>query len=381
MGADEFEVVVVGVGSMGSMALWRLARRGVRALGIEQFEPGHDRGSGHGESRIIRTAYYEGPEYVPLIRSAFQLWRELESESGRPLLTMTGALMIGRLEDELIRGVLRSVEEHGLEHELMDHAEARRRHPQHRLLPSEVALFERDAGVLRPEAAVRAAAARAVELGAELVTGRRVTALSFEEGGVAVRAGDMTYRAERAVVSPGAWLPTLLPELALPIQIERQVQVWFPAEPIQSFLPESFPVFMHEREGRLLYGLPSLDGSTVKAAIHHEGRAADPDQLEREVTEAELRRVSELVAERLEGVAPAPARAAVCMYSNSADYHFIVGPHPQSPETILLGGFSGHGFKFAPVIGEAAAQWAASGATRLPIGGFSPTRFASGRER
>ena len=373
--------MIVGAGSMGSMALWRLARRGLRVLGVEQFEPGHDRGSGHGESRIIRTAYYEGPEYVPLVRSAFKLWRELESESGLQLLTMTGALMIGRREDGLVRGVLRSIQGHGLEHELMDQAEARRRHPQHRLLASEVALFERDAGVLRPEAAIRAAAARAVELGASLVTGRRVTELSFEEGGVAVRAGESVYRAGRAVVAPGAWLPKLLPQLGLPLRIERQVQVWFPARRTESFLPASFPVFMHQREGTLLYGLPSLDGSTVKVAIHHEGLAADPDRLEREVTEAELRRVSALVEERLEGLDPNPVRAAVCMYSNSPDDHFVVGPHPEAPGTFLLGGFSGHGFKFAPVIGEAAAEWAASGATRQPIGGFSPTRFTAARGR
>ena len=377
MAAERFDVVVVGVGSMGSMALWRLARRGLRVLGVEQFEPGHDRGSGHGESRIIRTAYFEGQEYVPLVRSAFQLWRELESESGRPLLTMTGALMIGRPEDELVRGVLRSIQEHGLEHELLDQQEARRRHPQHRLLPTEVALFERDAGLLRPEAAVRAAAERAVELGAQLVTGRRVSGLSFQEGGVQVDAGGATYRARRAVVSPGAWLPRLLPELELPIEIERQVQVWFPARRIESFLPEAFPVFMHERDGLLLYGLPSMDGATVKVAVHHEGRPADPDRLDREVTEAELDHVSELVGERLEGLEPVAARAAVCMYSNSPDYRFVVGTHPRAPATIVLGGFSGHGFKFAPVIGEAAAEWAATGGTRHPIGRFSPTRFAS----
>src|SRR5437588_111710 len=197
------DVLVVGVGSVGSMALWRLAGRGVRAVGLERFEPGHDHGSGHGESRMIRSAYSEGPRYVPLVREAFGLWRELEAEAGAELLTVTGGLMIGRAAGALVAGALASARAHGLEHE-----------------------------VLEPAA---------------------------------------------------AWLGGLLPGLGLPLRVERQVMTWFPADEPDRFAPERFPVFIRERPGGHGYGLPSLDGRTVKVAIHHGGRPVDPDRPDRAV--------------------------------------------------------------------------------------------------
>jgi sarcosine oxidase len=369
------DVIVVGVGSMGSMTLWRLARRGIAAIGIEQFEPGHDRGSGHGESRIIRTAYYEGPDYVPLVRSAYGLWRELEAETGTHLLTMTGAIMIGHPRDELLAGVLRSIREHGLEHDLLDRAETHRLYPQHRLLPSEMAVVEREAGFLFPELAIRTATSRATALGAGLLTGTRVTSMVLDRGMVTVVAGGEAYRARRAVVSVGPWLGKLLPELRLPIRVERQLQAWFPAKRLEDFLPARFPVFMHERAGTYLYGLPSLDGRTVKVAVHHQGRDADPDALLREAEEAELSPLSAMVEDRLRGLVPRPSRLSVCMYDNTPDIHFIVGRHPSAENVIVLGGFSGHGFKFAPVIGDAATDLVLDGSTGYPIAGFDPTRF------
>jgi sarcosine oxidase len=372
------DVIVVGAGTMGSLALWRLASRGVAALGLEQFAPGHDRGSGHGESRMTRTAYFEGPEYVPLVQAALPLWRELEAEAGVELLTMTGGLMIGRPDGELVGGALRSARAHGLACELLGAAEAAARFPQHRLARDEVALWEEDAGVLRPERAIRAAAERAVALGAELVTGVRVTAIEADGDGVAVRTGDAVHRARHAIVCAGPWLGRLLPELGLPLDVERQVMTWFPAADPALFAPDRFPVFVHERADRAAYGLPSLDRATVKVAIHHGGRGGDPDALDRAVTEADMAPAAAYVAEVLPGLTPVPSRAVVCMYTNTPDLHFVVGP-AGPPGVTVVAACSGHGFKFAPVMGEIAADLALAGRTAHDIAGFSPARLRSGR--
>ena len=368
------DVIVVGAGTMGSMALWRLARRGASVIGLEQFAPGHDRGSGHGESRMIRTAYFEGPEYVPLVQAAFPLWRELEAEAGVDLLTMTGALMIGPPGGELVSGALRSARAHGLAYQLLGPAEAAARFPQHRLAAGEVALWEEGAGVLRPERSIEAAAGRARALGATLVTGARVAAIDDAFEAVEVRAAGAAYRARHVVVCAGAWLGRLLPRLGLPLVVERQVMTWFRADDPGRFAPERFPVFVHERPGRPAgYGLPSLDGATVKVALHHGGRPGDPDALDREVTHGDVAPVSAFVAEALAGLAPSPVRSAVCMYTNAPDERFVAA---RMGRVTVLGGFSGHGFKFAPVMGEIAADLALEGMTAHAIESFNPMRFS-----
>src|SRR5438105_730700 len=207
---------------MGACTLWRLAARGVQAVGFEQFQPGHDRGASHGETRIIRTAYYEGAEYVPLVRAAFGLWRELEAGAGRQLLTMTGALMIGSPDSELVSGASRSAGEHHLEHEVLDAATVEQRFPQHRLEAGEVALYEKDAGVLRPDACVAAAATMAERLGAEVRSGSPAPSLDELEA---------SY--DQVVVCAGAWLPRLVPGLA--ISVERQVMAWFQPRDVAEF--------------------------------------------------------------------------------------------------------------------------------------------------
>jgi sarcosine oxidase len=371
------DVLVLGAGTMGSMTLWRLARRGASVIGVERFAPGHDRGSGHGESRMIRTAYFEGPEYVPLVQASFPLWRELEAEAGVSLLTMTGALMIGRPDGPLISGAVRSARLHGLGYELLEPSEVGRRFPQHRLAAGEVALWEEGAGVLRPELAIRAAAERACELGATLVTGAAASVAVDGDGAVSVRAGDTRFRARHVVVCAGPWLGGLLPGLRLPLVVERQVMTWFAAEDPARFAPERFPVFIHERSGPAGYGLPTLDGATVKVAFHHGGVATDPDAVDREVGEADVAPVAAFVAEALTGLSTRPARAGVCLYTNTPDEHFVVGPAPGLSGVTVVSACSGHGLKFAPVIGEIAADLALEGRTAFAIEGFSPLRFSA----
>ncbi len=320
------DVAVVGTGTMGSFALWRLAKRGVKAIGFERFEPGHDKGSGHGESRIIRTAYPEGSSYVPLVRSAYPLWRELERETGASLLTVTGGLLIGRPEGSLVEGALKSGQEHALPYEVLEARQPEQRYPQHRIGTDEVAVHERTAGVLRPEAAIRAASRRAAEMGATLFKNTTVEAVEDTGNGVEIGAAGRTYRARRAVVSVGSWLGKLLPDLSLPLAVERQILAWFPARDPGLFAPDQCPIFIRQAGGMEWYGFPSLDGSTVKAAVHHHGQEADPDGIDREVRQEDVEPISRLAREYLPGLVSSPTRSQVCMYTNTPDHDFLVGP-------------------------------------------------------
>jgi sarcosine oxidase len=369
------DVVVVGVGTAGSAALWRLARRGVAVVGVEQFEPGHDRGSGHGESRIIRTAYHEDPAYVPLVREAWPLWRSLEEESGAAVLTQTGALMIGPAGGELLTGVAAAVRTHGLDHQLLDGEACRRRFPQHRLHPGDEAVFEPDAGFLRPELAIKAMTARATASGATLLTGHRVHAVEPAPDGVRVVLDGRTITARHGVVCAGAWLPGLLPTFAGPLEVERQVQAWFPVADPMVYTPERFPVFIREHDKHFLYGFPTLDGKTVKVGIHHEGRTVEPDEIDRTIHDADTAPLGALVAALVDGADPMPSRAAICMYTNAPDGHFVIGRVPGIDTLTVVSACSGHGFKFAPVVGEIAADLAVDGASDRPIALFDPRRL------
>lgn len=302
------DVAVVGLGAMGSMALWRLAARGVAAAGFDRFSPPHDRGSSHGESRIIRTACAEGAFYVPLIREAFALWRELEADSGTGLVTMTGALMIGRRDGGLVGGALASCAAHGLEHRVLDGDEAAERFPQHLLDAEDVALWEPQAGVLRPEACIAAALTRAEMLGAGVNRAAPVVAIEEDAARVVIRlAGGGAVEARRCVVATGSWTGRLVPELNAYLQVERQVLAWFALDAAVLFLPDRFPVFVRElSDGLLRYGVPTLDGRSIKLAVHHEGATADPDAIDREVSAGDLAPLEEFVTTRLRGVSTGP---------------------------------------------------------------------------
>ena len=355
-------VAVVGLGVMGACTLWRLAARGIAATGFERFQPGHDQGASHGETRIIRTAYYEGAEYVPLAEESFGLWRELEAASGRDLLTMTGALMIGGPDSELVSGALHSARLHGLEHDLLEAEAIRSRFPQHQLTEGTVALYEEAAGVLRPEACVLAAVEVAQRLGAEVRGGRPAPGLT-----------ELEAAHDHVVVCAGAWLPELLPDLR--VEVERQVMAWFRPRDVAEFRPDRFPVFMRQMpEGGDRFGVPALDGDLVKIGIHHEGERTDIAHIDREIRDRDRLLVEEFVAATLPGLEPEVVRAKVCMYTNTPDRHFLVGAAPGRANVTVLGGFSGHGFKFASVLGDIAADLATEGRTAHPIDLFNPAR-------
>jgi sarcosine oxidase len=247
------DVAVVGLGAMGSMALWRLAERGAAAVGVDRFDPPHDRGSSHGESRLIRTAYAEGAWYVPLMHEGWRLWRELEALSGVELLTTTGALMVVPRDGELLSGALASAREHELEHEILDATAASRRWPQHVLGVDDHVLYEPAAGVLRPEACIGAALARARSLGATTRTSTRVTAIETHGDSTVLRLDDGdTIHTRRCIVAAGSWTGMMLPELAAQLRVERQLTAWFEVNDPRAFAPLRFTVFMSElAAGRL----------------------------------------------------------------------------------------------------------------------------------
>jgi sarcosine oxidase len=368
------KVIVLGLGGMGSAAAAHLAARGAEVVAVEQFEPGHDRGSSHGESRIIRQAYFEDPAYVPLVLRAYELWEDLEREDPG-LFRLTGGLFLGRPETDAVSGSLASAREHGLPHQVLDAGEIRRRFPAFAPRDDEVGVHEERSGFVRPERAVLAHWRRARAAGAELVTAR---ALSWSAGddGVRVETSAGTVEGDRLVVTPGAWAPTMLADLGLPLVVSRQAVFWFrPTDPAAYALGTQ-PVFVWERPGLSPYGFPCLDeDGGVKIGLHHRGAVTDPDEVDRVVTAADVAEVADLVRPLLPTLPGTYLRAITCLYTTTPDHDFVIGLHPRHPDVAIACGFSGHGFKFVPVVGEVLADLALDGTTARPIGLFDPTRF------
>ena len=375
--AEHYSAIVVGLGGMGSAALAQLALRGVRALGLEQYHPAHALGSSHGGSRIIRKAYFEHPSYVPLLLRAYELWHELQQRTGASLLLPTGGLMAGYEGSEIVAGALRSAREHGLAHELLTAAEIRRRFPMLRPQQDEVAVYEPDAGVLFPELCVLAHLQVAVAAGAEARFGVRVRGWRPLDCGAAVETDAGEIACDRLILTAGPWLRQLAPALGIPLRPERNVMHWFAPVPGAPDLgPAALPVYIVEREGgHVFYGMPDLPGQGIKVAFHYSGEATAPETVDRNVSPAEIDAMRSALAGWIPDAAGAWRSSTVCLYTNTPDLHFVIGPHPQHPEAILAGGFSGHGFKFCSVVGEILAELATAGATQHDIRLFVPRRF------
>jgi len=383
---ESFDTIIKGLGAMGSAAAYQLARRGARVLGLERYNAGHDHGSSHGQSRIIRQAYYEHPAYVPLLLRAYELWAEIEREAGEQLLTITGGIMIGEAGSKVVAGSIRSAREHNLQYDLLDAVDIRRRFPPLTPSPNIIALYERLGGVLYPETAIRAYLRRAAAHGATLRF--EEPALSWEAAAsgdrVRVTTARHTYEAERLVIAAGAWAPELLRELGLPLTVKRNVLYWFePAGGRDPFLPVRCPIYIWEAEdGSSFYGFPALSGSPagVKVAFHNFGPLCTPETIDRQVYEHEIAHIQHWMAERI----PALSRgtfidARTCLYTLTPDMDFVIGFSPQHPQVVIASPCSGHGFKFASVVGEIIADLATTGTTRQPIEPFMPTRFGDDR--
>lgn len=358
------------------MVLWQLAEAGVSTVGFEQYGVGHDRAAAGGESRIFRTAYLEGPQYVPLLSRAHELWGRLESESGRALLTLNGGLMIGPHDSEEIVNVLASAQRYDLPYEVLEPQAMAERYPQHRLQPGEIAVLDRRAGVLRPEFAVRAAVQCALGRGASVVTGTRVLEIDPDPYGVRVRAGDRDYRFEQVVVTAGPWTGRFAPELDGSVSAEELVMTWYPARDVEAYTPDRFPVFIRAGGEYGAFGIPTLDGGSVKVAAHAPyARLQSADALDRNVDPQLLDPINETVANTLPGLDPYPVRVSAYMDAYTADGHGLVGAMPGAENVWVLGGFSGHGFKMSPAFGQIAADLVQHGTTAWDIGHLRPDRF------
>jgi len=378
--AERYDVIVVGLGAMGGAAALHLARRGQRVLGLEQFTMAHDRGSSHGLSRIIRQAYFEDPAYVPLVLRAYELWDELSRASGgESLMQTTGALMIGPADSELVVGSLRSAEQWGLDHEVLDAAGIHRRFPTFTPTSEMVALYEPQAGLLMPEAGVSTQLQLAARAGADLRFCEPVVRWDADASGgaVSVTTAAGVARAGRLVVCPGAWSPQLLADLGVPISVERRVQFWFRpvGDDVDPFLSDRHPAWIWDDGDGLPYGIPAFGLPDVKVAWHRRGGPCTPDTVDRAVSETETEAIAEAVRRLVPRLPGRFVRAKACMYTNTPDEHFVIGRHPGHPQVVVACGFCGHGFKFAPVVGEIVADLVVSGATAHPIGLFDPARF------
>jgi sarcosine oxidase len=378
-----FDVIVLGLGAMGSAAAAHLAARGQRVLGLEQFTSPHDQGSSHGRSRVIRQAYFEDPAYVPLLQRTYELWRELERESSRQLLTITGGLMLGAPDSTVVRGSHRSAKEHGLPHELFDAKEVKRRFPQFQPEPDTIALFEKNAGALRPEESVHAHLEIASRRGATLQMNERVELWSEDGAGVRVKTNRGEYSAGQLVITAGPWVSELLGDLSLPFRVERQIQLWLePTGSFDLFKPGKFPVWIWEtKSGAHPYGLPALDGNNdgVKVSVHHGGvnQFCSAQTVERNISSEEIAMARNEVAKRVPALNGRCLRAVTCLYTNLPDEHFLIDRHPQHPSVLIVSPCSGHGFKFCPVIGEIAAELVERNTTRHQIELFRISRFSS----
>ena len=360
------DVIVVGLGGMGSAAAAQAAARRQRVLGLEQFQPGHTQGSSHGRSRVIRLAYFEHPAYVPLLRRAYELWRKLESDTGRRLLQMTGGLMIGEPESEVVSGSLRSAREHHLDYELLDAAEIRRRFPPFTPRQGIVAFYEKEAGSLFPEEAISAHLEMAARHGAELHVDERVEGWQVSASGIiAVTTSRSRYECGHLILAPGAWAASLFKIDWLPLEVEPQVLYWFdPTGGAAPFAPDRFPIYIWDLGGGVqFYGFPADDDRRVKVAFFRSPGTDEPSM-----------RAS--LAPCLPALASGRIVDSVsCKYTMTPDHHFVIGHHPDYPNVVLASPCSGHGYKFASVIGEILADLATSGATRHPIKLFAPSRF------
>ncbi|BCI53133.1 N-methyltryptophan oxidase [Mycolicibacterium litorale] len=372
-----YDVIVIGLGGMGSAAAYHLAARGQRVLGLEKFTPAHDKGSSHGGSRIIRQSYFEDPAYVPLLLRAYELWDRLAADSERDVYRMTGGLFIGPPDCLTVAGSLRASREWNLPHELLDAGEIRRRYPNFTPRDGDIALFEAKAGFARPEMTVQAHLDLAEKNGAILRFGEQVTAWSETGAGVRVTTAAGTYDAGQLVICPGAWAPQLLAEFGIPITVERQVLYWL--DPIGGIDPfVGHPIFIAENErAEQIYGFPAIDGpgGGVKVAFFRKGVVCTPDTIDRVVHDQEIREMRQEVARLLPALDGPCVHSATCMYSNTPDQHFVIARHPDSANVTVACGFSGHGFKFVPVVGEVLADLATTGATGHPIDLFDPRRL------
>jgi sarcosine oxidase len=372
-----YDAIVLGAGGMGSAALAHLAGRGARVLGLERYTIPHAFGSSHGLTRIIRLAYAEHPDYVPLLRRSYELWRELERSVGERLLFVTGGVDAGPRDGAIVSGSLEACRRHDLPHELLDAAALKRRTPGFHLPPQFVAVYQPDAGFVRAERGVVAHASLARRLGAEIHEQERAVAWEADGGVVRVRTDRQAYTAAALIVTAGPWSSAIAPELQRLATPERQVVLWTSPRSPELFRAGAFPVFYMETDHGRFYGIPSHDASGFKIGkYHHRRERVDPESADRECHPEDEAVLREAIRRYFPDADGPTLEMQACLFTNSPDEHFIIDRHPAAPNVVVAAGFSGHGFKFCPVVGEVLADLALEGGTPHGISLFAWNRPA-----
>lgn len=363
-----YDAIVIGIGGMGSAASYYLARRGVSVLGLEQFNIGHEWGSSHGVNRIIRLAYAEGSAYVPMLRRAYQLWRQIERVAGEQLLYVTGGVDIGPPDGKVVSGSLASCKEHRLRHELFDSSALTRRFPGYQLPKKLVAVYQPDAGFVLSERAIIAYTLAAMKLGTEIHGCEAVRTWKEERGRVTVRTERATYQAKRLVITAGPWAAKVIPflktnNLAVP---ERQVLIWTQPLKPEHFQVKTFPIFnMETEEGggmQRYYGSPEFGIPGFKIGkYHHLHERMDADRVDRQCHPRDEKVLRKAIQRYFPDANGPTLSMKTCLFTNSPDEHFLIGRHPGTRNVVVAAGFSGHGFKFASVVGEILSDLALEG--------------------
>ena len=365
-----FDIVIAGLGAVGSAAAYHLAGRGLRVLGLDRFHPPHALGSSHGGSRVIRETAFEHPRYVPLARRAYENWSRLERDSGEALLHVTGVLFVGSRESPLIAGTLASAREHGIPHDLLEAGDLAHRFPALQRLDDAVGMFEPRGGWLDPERCVAASLRLAAEGGVSLRFEEAIERWEPDGDGLLVTTARDRYQTRRLLLAAGPWMPELLGGAGGPLSVERQVQHWFtPASADAARLP----IFIRQVPEGVFYALPPA-GDDIKVAVHHSGAATTPATVDRDVSAGEIAQVRALLERYVPALGGEHRRAAVCLYTNSPDGHFVIDRHPAHPAVVVASPCSGFGFKFASAVGEILAALLQD---RLP--GIDLTPFRIGR--
>lgn len=370
-----YDAAVIGVGGVGSAALFQLASRGLRVVGLEQFSIAHDRGSSHGQTRIIRMAYFEHSAYVPLLIRSYELWRELESRSRRQLLEATGLLEIGRPDGVILTGVERSACEHSLEIERMTARQSEQRFPMYHVPVGMEVIFEPTAGMLYVEDCVATYVRAAEEQEALVRANTRVERIEFDASPIVIHLADERISADRVVICGGAWVAQLL-DIRLPLEVARKHLHWYSTDEPDWRADRGCPTFFYELADGCFYGFPAVDAHGVKVAEHSGGEPLpSPDNVDRLPSAEDDQRVLCFLSRHLINLSPRRTRHETCLYTLTPDAHFIVDQHPMNPSVAFAAGLSGHGFKFTPVLGEILAELVVQGHTQQPIDFLSSDRF------
>lgn len=378
--AKHFDMIVLGSGGVGSATIYYLSKAGFKVLGIDQFHMAHDRGSSHGQTRAIRQAYFEHPQYVPLIKRSYELWRDLEKDSGQNLFSEIGVLEIGPADGIVLPGVIKSAREHNLPIERLEREEVLRRFPQLLVPEGMEAVFEPTGGFLNVESCIQAYLKRAQNNGAELIFDTKV--LNWEKNGASIKVTTQneTYSSDKMVVCAGAWTGEILPEIKKYLTIKRKCLFWYGLKREYEnnyFSDAGMPVFLYELPSGVFYGFPALDETGLKVAMHSGGeKVLDPTLVDRTIKASDHKMVDSFVKDHLPGVADSLIlNAKTCMYTMSPDEHFILDYYSSDRDIAFVTGLSGHGFKFASVLGECLAKMAVNTPLDLPTSCFKFNRF------